>query len=290
MKKPAWRNFVLTSTLSIAPVLVLSSSANAFQFSFESGQGTTWDHTASGGITSSNGWQPGQTIGTATNAGVTLTVTSTFFGTAQPSNNNLQFQSGNTQGFVFSNNNQSDDNNSSSLTSYQRIDFEFDKLVDFTSFTVADVDTDDETQPVDFLFVDAIGAEGFLSTTGNTIGTGIDPNFDVSNSELIVEDIGGIDYVNRDISTYGRKNVASSSALGQAGISFNQGVRVASLYYFNDMDNAVSGNHSINLAGATIQGQEVPFEFSPTLGLLLAGGGLLGIRQMKKRAKVNLDK
>lgn len=80
-------------------------------------------------------------------------------------------------------------------------------------------------------------------------------------------------------------------------MSFGQGVNVASLYFFNDLNAANNGSsindiHSINLYNASITVEQVPFEFYPSLGLFLSGGSLLGIRLFNKGqiTKLNSEK
>lgn len=68
------QKYLLSSLLFILSSFVLTSQAKAAQFSFESGKGTFWDHSAVGGLNSSDGWEGGQTQGTATVDGITLTV------------------------------------------------------------------------------------------------------------------------------------------------------------------------------------------------------------------------
>lgn len=283
------KNFIFAPATPVVLGLTMFSltsvqTAQAAQFSFESG--TIWDHSAVGGNSSNNGWQGGQTQGTATVDGITLTVISTFVN-ASASSNNLKIQdTGNTDGFVLGNNNQSDDGNSSSLTNYQRVDFTFDIPVNFTAFKFGDIDTDEETNPSNSKFVDALGVEGFTTSAG-TIGTGLPPVYDLADSELADSTIGGVSYISRDIATYGKDNVGSEDVQGQARISFNQGVQVASVYFFNDLNSAQSGDHSINLFNATLDVQEVPFEFSPSLGLLISLSSLFGINYLRKKRDIS---
>lgn len=121
-------------------------------------------------------------------------------------------------------------------------------------------------------------------------------SFDLTGSQLFVETIGGVNYVNRDIATYGKDNVSSNSSFGRVGVSFGSGVNVASLYFFNNLNltdsSKSSNNHSINLYNASITVEQVPFEFYPSLVLFLSRGSLLGIRLFNKgqRTKFNSEK
>ena len=278
------KKYWLSYPLLILSSLILTGQANAAQFSFEANQGTFWDRSAVNGSSNYNGWEPGKTEGTTTVDGITLTVKSTFANGAEASNNNLRIQtSGQTQGFVLGNLNGGDDENSGSLTNYQRVDFIFDTPVDLTDFKFADIDTDDRALGND-RFVDAVAAEGFNGSPGVT-GSGLSPIYDLTSSELVSETIGGINYVSRDIDTYNKGNVQSNDPKGHAGISFNQGIDVASIYFFNDLNptDFPNDNHSINLRNASISVQKaIPFEFSPSLGLLLSGASLFGVNYFRK--------
>lgn len=207
-----------------------------------------------------------------------------MFGTAASGGSNLIHQptGTNTQGFLFNNNNSSDDENLDSLTNYQRIDFIFDRPVDFTDFVLADIDTSSSNINN---FTDAIAVEGFASNTPGTVGTGIIPNYDIVENELFEKDLDGLKYVSRNTVD----NVSSSDLAGQAGISFTQGVESASVYFFNDIreNGGVSTNpsegHSINISNSVIEIQQVPFEFSSSLGLLLSGASLFGVNYLRRK-------
>ncbi len=240
------------------------------------------NHSAVGGSSSSDGWQGGKTEGTTTKNGITLTVRSAMKGTALGSTDNLNVQTtGSTQGFVFSDINKTDDGNSGSLKDYQRIDFIFNTPVALSNFTLADIDTSSSSITN---FNDAIAVEGFGSSTPGALGTGLKANYNIVQNELYQKNIGNLAYVSRNTVS----NVDSIDPKGQAGISFNQGVKSASVYLFNDVASSdkPDGSHSVNIFNSAIQVEPVPFEFSPTLGLLLSGGSLLGLNFLKKSRKL----
>lgn len=279
---------LIASVSSAISTLAFAPQAQAAQFSFEeisdgtNSAQTFWNH----GNSSSNGWSSGALQGTATKDNITLTVESVVGGTAERGPFNLRIQDqGSTDGFVLNNINGSDDQNVSSLDNYQRINLTFNKPVILETFTFADIDTGGSNSTG---FVDALGAEGFTNGIGS-IGTGIDPNFDIVANELFEKNLSGVNFVSRN-STRNVQPEDPDPEVAEVGISFDEGVTTVSLYFFNDIDNTAktttnaAGDHSINLLNSTISVQEVPFEFSPTLGLVLSGTVFLGlkIRQGRK--------
>ena len=67
-----------------------------------------------------------------------------------------------------------------------------------------------------------------------------------------------------------------------------QEVQSVALYYFNGVPTANStgtSGHAVTFGGS-FDVQPVPFEFSPSLGLLLSGGSLLSLNFLKKSRKL----
>lgn len=97
-----------------------------------------------------------------------------------------------------------------------------------------------------------------------------------------------IDFVIDDVvGNGGYQGNNTDSVPNQANVTFAEPVSSFSLYLFNNEVNSSTGEHGIGIGGENLQivVNEVPFEFSPSLGLLLSGVGLLGIKHLHKQKK-----
>ncbi len=280
------KNFPLVSTsLSIATIVGITifslPIAQAAQLTFDF-KNDTWDH----GGTTSTGWTDGETTGTTTNNGLSLTMTSTFVNGATAHSGNLtDLNTASFKGFLMGNKNSSDDiASNNTLNGYQRWDFQFSEPVNLDDVTITDLDSSSSS------YIDAVAAEGFTSFTPGDIGTGIAPSFTNIGSELGTSIInlsggGNLDFVADDISN-GYQGTQTNDVNHQAALTFAEPVDSFSVYLFNNLENvSSSGEHGVGIGTEDFQisVNQVPFEFSPGLGLLLSGGGLLGMRFLKQR-------
>lgn len=195
------------------------------------------------------------------------------------------------------------------LQNYQLLTFEFSEpiIIDSSNpFFIDDID-DRRTNrnPFEEIYIDAVAVEGFTNSSIGERGTGLNPNFNFANgvdnngnSEDSNLKIGSIDFDNDPNnennvnyvydgvnSSYNPKNRLQSRAYYDFGATPVQSV---ALYFFNGIDYVNPSNDPADLSGhavtfgGTFSVREVPFEFSPGLGLLLSGIGLLRIRHLKR--------
>ena len=125
-------------------------------------------------------------------------------------------------------------------------------------------------------------------------GTGINPNFTFeSGTELAESTINfgngnDISYVYDSLdSTNNPANQSQSRAYYDFG---SQGIQSVGLYFFNGVDSTANGitgsdprGHAAVFGGSFSVEEAVPFEFSPSLGLLLSGASLLGVKYFRKK-------
>ena len=206
-------------------------------------------------------------------------MTSINHGTNVSSGTNLRFSpTGATTGFRFGND-ADFDLNGSTLSNYQEWQFTFSAPVTDVVWTVFDVDSHGSGNR----WVDAVGAESWIGSPG-TLGTGTAVNWDTTGSELIVDSSSyAVDFVARDVATFGHDNVATTDAEGTSTLTVSALSDGLSLYFFNEgMD---GGNHNIVNAGTfsfTSSFAPVP-EPSALVLVLLGGCSSLTIRRRKRR-------
>jgi hypothetical protein len=277
--------------LGIMSSLVAIAPAQAFTFNFTQGN---WTHTVNGQTVNSTGWLGGATSGSITVDGVTLSVNSTLYGTAETRDGrNLVEHTGTdskTKGFSLSNLSKRDMYTGGNLTHYQRLDFSFSSAVNLSNFTIGDIDTAE----VDKSFVDAVGAEGFVGSPG-TAGTGLAALFSyANNTRLTTETVqtadGSINFAVRDVAQHGLDNSLSATQ-DEAYLSFASPIDSFSLYFFNDSFLKAPGSkpradqgHAVTMFGGTaaVPSTGVPEPFSMVGGgIALALGGLARRRKNK---------
>ncbi|VEP13943.1 hypothetical protein H1P_230007 [Hyella patelloides LEGE 07179] len=187
------------------------------------------------------------------------------------------------------------------LANYQVLTFSFSTpiIIDSTTrFFIDDID-DDEATGASETYIDSVTIEAFSSSTVGTPGTGIDPNFSFETSTNLARDTiefddgtgngQTINYVYDQIDTNrNNANIAENRAYYDFGAT--EEVQSIALYFFNGLPTSSATNdtsgHAVVFGGSfDVQPAttSVPFEFSPGLGLLLSGGGLLGIKHLKSR-------
>ncbi len=183
------------------------------------------------------------------------------------------------------------------VKNYVNYNFTFDKPVDLTNFRVSDLDYDhaDNDKYHDAISVIAQKPNGTFSVvTGGTVGT----DLQTYTAKLIANPTGGPNYTVNGISTltpYRHKDNAATGTLSNlpsnntTAVVYDSSLKNISavnvLYWSERNETATNYN---NLQGIALNGQfqatEVPFEFSPTLGLILTGFGI-GLRQWWTRSK-----
>ena len=228
----------------------------------------TWDHSASGGSSSSTGWQAGQTSGSTVVNGVTITLESIQAGSSAASGGNLSFSAiGATTGFRFGNDGTSDINTGATLTNYQEWRFTFSEAVEGLTWDVYDLDTRNNSTG----WRDAIAAETWDGPVG-VLGDGTGVNWNLGGSELALRSTFELDHVSRDTDQFGFDNVATEDAAGRAGLSTNGRLTVLSLYLFNDLN--PNGNHNVVNDGTFSFTVSTPEPSSLVLTACLAFGGV----------------
>lgn len=171
------------------------------------------------------------------------------------------------------------------LDGYQRWDFKFSGLVDLEDVTITDIDSSSRS------YIDAVIAEGFTTSNPGNIGTGIAPSYTNLGSRLTTSSVnlpggGSIDSVTDDVvGNGGYQGNPTSAVTNHADVTFAEPVDSFSLYLFNNEVNSSTGEHGVGIGGEGFQitVNEVPFEFSPSLGLLLSGASLFGVNYLRKK-------
>lgn len=196
---------------------LLPARASAAIISFDTND---WDH----GSGSQTGWNDGETTGTTTFNGVTLTITSNLVRNAVATSGHMtRLNESYFSGFAFQLD-PSTTNNGRRLRDYLRLDFEFSAPVYLTSFTLTDVDRTSGQ------WYDVIAAEGFINGLDN-VGTGISANYAFENPTNL-EEVSryGLDAVRARSNTGNVQNTSPADVT----FSFDQGVMAFSIYYWND--------------------------------------------------------
>ena len=186
------------------------------------------------------------------------------------------------------------------LANYQLLTLQFSEpiIIDSnTKFFIDDIDDNSSTGASES-YIDAVGIEAFNSPNVGTLGTGIDPNFSFENiTDLTTDSINfaangnDVSYVYDQIDNNANlANVSKSRAYYDFGST--EEVQSVALYYFNGLptsDSTGVNGHAITIGGSFSVEEAVPFEFSPSLGLLLSGASLLGIKYLRKRKSIQLN-
>ena len=180
--------------------------AQTFNIDFRN---ASWNHNTVSGLVTSNGWgRPSPTAAgynsgfTQVAPGVTLTVSSQFFGTASPGPENFTLDPVNTPGFAFQNAGTGDTNFTNDafgrtvLNNYQRIDFRFSTPVTMNSLRISDIDTSSTISGNGYAWRDTVGLELWQRNVPIVPGTGIDPTITLSNPSNLQQSItsGGLPY------------------------------------------------------------------------------------------------
>lgn len=251
--------------------LASASQAATTTFSFIA---DTWTN----GSSTQHGYKNGATSGTLTKDGVTMTFTSSFSGTADPSTRNLTLDTtGNPTGFILGT--QDDANSlSGSLLHYQRWDFSFSQPVLLTNLGFDDIDSDKTNLTGTDGFRDAIAAEAFTTAVPGAIGSGIDGHFTLTTGTSLIPGViaaGTGQSLNYVIS--GPAGNPNNAPAYRAFVDFGSvAVTSFSIYSFSDRDNA----HRVSLFQGVIDiiPQPVP---EPSIALL----GVLGLPLLARRRR-----
>ena len=292
---------------SFAPDSELSDPSNVIN---------EWDHGSGAG----DGLTSGENTGTATDPTTRISITITgaasgsssdpyLFGTAQSRSGNFTFDANNltTKGLKFADVNSSDGNSitltegqtsdtlsGGTLNNYQLWTFEFSEpiIIDSdTKFFIDDIDDSRTNRNASNIYIDALAVEAFTTSTVGTLGTGIDPTFSFDNTNGNTElKTAAINFANNhDISyVYDSVNSPTNPANelpNRAYYDFGTTpVQSVALYFFNGVTTSDTGGHAVTVGG-TFTVEEVPFEFSPSMGLLLSllsGECLLAIEYFRR--------
>ena len=312
--------FSLTSIQAAQAAQVTFSFTPSNETGYPPGAINNWGY----GNSPNYGWISGRNTGTATDSGTGLNTTftgappnsttnSNLVGTAKTNGKNFKFDSRSltTKGLKIENVNLNDDGNFQNLTvtngkrvlsngalaNYQLLTFNFSQpiIIDSnTRFFIDDID-DNSTTGANEAYIDALGIEAFTSPNVGTPGTGINPNFSFENNTELTT--GSIDFANGNDVNYVYDEIDSN--VNPANIPVNrayynfgstQEVQSVALYYFNGVptSNSTGTNGHAVTFGGSFDVQPVPFEFSPSLGLLMSGGILLGMKHLKRKKTLEL--
>ena len=266
------------------PANVACAEEVNFAINFRTG---IWDHSALGRPVSSSGWavngatNRGYDQGTTffSEANLSLTVQSRFFGGAAPGVDNFRLDPINTPGFAFQNAG-TGDKNTTSLLNYQRIDFSFSSPVTMDFLELRDIDTSSSSGTQ--AWRDATGLELWYGTPPATPGLGIKPDITRYSPTNLTVDTTQYALPHTYATTLGNTQSSDRSAAifeydGQAVDGF-------SVYLWN-RGAGTGGKHGIVLQAAGNRFiAQVP---EPAGGLLLAmGGGMLFLRRRRWASKV----
>ena len=202
-----------------------------------------WDHSAAGGSSANTGWDSSFSTGSTTVNGITVTLQSLTFGSATPSNRNLEFSPIGASTGLFFGNDGTTDLNSGALTNYQEWRFTFSAPVENLDWAIFDIDSRSGGPSA---WRDALAAETWTSTVG-AIGDGVGVDWDLAGSELTTRSVFELDHISRNTELFGLDNVNTDDLEGRAGLSTNGSFSVFSLYVFNDLDSV--GNHNVVTEG-----------------------------------------
>lgn len=194
----------LQSRLSalFAALVVLLGCARAQVTEFIDYEFGLWEHVYG----QSAGWDQNESEGTYTLAdGTTMTMTVSYAGTATPTANNLSIiDTASFRGFGFQMVPTSS-SNTATFENYQRIDFEFSRLVDVADLIISDIDRNSGD--------DVVYIEYWSGGTGvGAMGTGTTVSYEFGTaSNLGVESVYGLDQV--VVRSGGNTNDAPESSL-----------------------------------------------------------------------------
>ena len=227
-----------------------------------------------------------------------------FEGTADTTNQNFNYDARNltTPGLKVENKNNSDFNNTTlfqtgndrtlsggTLENYQYLTFQFSNPINISSstkFFIDDIDDDDQSGTND-KYLEAIAVEGFTTFIPGTPGTGIDPTFsyesgtELDESTIAFANGNSINYVYDSVDSFvNPANQPPNRAYYEFG---SQGIQSVGLYFFTGSNSSDTRGHASVFGGSFSVEEAVPFEFSPSLGLLLSGASLFGVDYCRKR-------
>lgn len=191
------------------------------------------------------------------------------------------------------------------VDNYVNYNFSFSQPVDLTDFRIGDLDFDHDAEDDSYhdgITVIAQSPDGSFSVvSGGVVGS----NLETYSATLVNNPDTGPDYLGNGISALvPYRNIDNSNAgVGSfipsddtVAVNYDsalQNISAVNVLYWSER-NAVSANVS-DLQGIAITGEiqvsatEVPFEFSPTLGLILTGLGI-GIHRKSQQKKRDLTR
>jgi hypothetical protein len=261
--------------LCIGAVPALAQPARAEIVSFYNSQ---WDH----GSGPQAGWMDGATSGTTTAGGVSVTVTASTHGSADPIDGMYMSHvddAPNFEGFGLGQD-PSEANNGGSLSNFLRIDYEFSRAVLLDSFTITDIDRQMPFLGIfDSGYWDVVAAEGFVNGLG-AAGSGVAAEYALNGDTLLgVVDLYGLSAVRAVAGGNGQQDV-DNEALFHFG---STAVTAFSIYYWNNGPATDGSTHQIiGLSDVSFQATSVP-EPASLACCLLAVLMLTGSRQIGRR-------
>ncbi len=248
-----------------------------------------WDHSQEGGSANSNGYDGNYSSGTSSVAGVSVSFSSTYAGTATTHNldKNLSTSADNAgDGFIMGNSSVSVDHQTTTIEGVKQIEnyqvwtITFSEAVDNFSWSILDIDSSDEGSAKNW--IDTLAAEGWSSQSLNpTLGTGdVLANWNLGGSELMLDtSTYNLDTVYRDTDTHGWDNEGSSTAEAAdatATLYFASPVERISLYFFDHSDLTPTNNtpnHAVAAEGSfTFETSFTPVPEPSSISLIALAG------------------
>jgi len=195
------------------------------------------------------------------------------------------------------------------VENYVNYSFSFSEPVDLTDFRVGDIDLDHDNDPGEDSFHDAIAvivesADGTFSViSGDTSGVG--SNLETYTATLVNNPDSGPDYLANGISALVpyRNNDNSNPGVpifppsdDSVAVTYDsslQNVSQVNLLYWNERNTATANASDIQAivipSEFQVNATAVPFEFSPSMGLILSGFGFGLFRASRKKRQVSMD-
>lgn len=270
------KSVISLSTFS-ALLLAANASYGAFSIDFTNGiwtstAGTTTGWPTAGVKSGQSGYVASPTTASSVldaGTGLSVTVSSAFFGTAAAGPNNLKLNPPNTNGFTFQNAGTGDLNTGNTLNNYQRINFTFSNKVRVDLLNLEDIDR--SSSAANPQWVDAATVQ-LWNGAPTAFGAGINPDVSkATTSNLTIVPVGqpagnsrfGVPYV---FASTGANTVNSDTA-SIASYTSDAEIDGFSIFFWNQRS-ATGGQHGIAIRAVGNEVSPVP---EPSAFALIGG-------------------
>lgn len=267
-------NTTLQRIVAFALLFSPTATVHASVVSYDT---SSWDH----GSGNQTGWNDGELSGTTTVDGVSLTVSSSRFGTAAYTADHLsRINETFFTGFAFQLDPATTDQNSGSLTNYARIDFSFSDFVSLDNYTLTDVDRTNSN------WFDVVAVEGFTSSTPGAVGSGTGASYSFeSPTNMQTDTLLGL-FAARPRSNTGN---VQNTAPNDVNVSVASPIQSFSLYYwnFNNTD-STANTQTIGTRGNQFSVSSITVVPEPKLGIVLVSGFIMTVASRRRRQRCSI--